>query len=125
MVKITEEEFTDWNGQPTKVRRIEAARARLTRPDGTVEEYSDCSAQEEHYSLPDKPPQWRLFGIPVTVFLRTLGTAVSIESIRLLAENGDTILKLVGMIMAAERSLGGRDYLMGTEAPLEDEDANC
>ena len=43
MVRITEEEITDIDGQVRKVRKIEAARARIERPDGTVEEYSGAT----------------------------------------------------------------------------------
>ena len=46
MVRITEEEFTGLDGRVRKVRKIEAARARIEHPDGTVEEYSGTTAEE-------------------------------------------------------------------------------
>ena len=44
MVRITEEQCTDLDGRVRKVRKIEAARARIEHPDGTVEEYSGTTA---------------------------------------------------------------------------------
>ena len=60
MVRITEEEFKDFDGQVRKVRKIEAAHARIERPDGTVEEYSGINAEEWPWTLEGKPPEWHV-----------------------------------------------------------------
>ena len=110
MVKITETEFTDPDGKVHRIRKIEAAHARLERADGTIEEYSDCTAKEWPYSPEGSPPEWQLYGIPVTVFLRILSNA-PIKSISLLSENSAVILRLIEISMGSTLSQTGEDFL--------------
>ena len=93
MVRITEEEITDIHGQVRKVRKIEAALARIEHPDGTVEEYSGTTAEEWPWSLPGGPPEWHLFGIPLGSILEQ-GLPSRDMTISFLSENGEIILKL-------------------------------
>jgi hypothetical protein len=65
MVRITEEEITDIDGRVKRVCKVEAAHARIESPDGTVEEYSDINAEEWPWTPEGKPPEWRVFGIPM------------------------------------------------------------
>lgn len=119
MGNMTEEELLDRYGEARIRRRIESARAMIAHADGTTAQYPDCSAEEIVPDVPRIPAQWRLLGIPVTVLTRTLGMAVRIEDVRFLAGNGATILRLVEVTLGAQVSQWGRDYLIGTEAPLE------
>ena len=90
MVKITEEEFRDIDGGVRKVRKIEAAHARIERPDGTIEEYSGISAEEWPWTPTGKPPEWRVFGIPVHKILE-LGRSLAMSNLTLLSDNGDDL----------------------------------
>ena len=118
MVRITEEEITDIDGQVRKVRKIEAARARIERPDGTVEEYSGATAEEWPWPLPGGPPEWHLFGIPLGRILEQ-GLPLRDLTISLLSENGDIILKLGTIMIGIQMSASGRDHLAGSEIPLD------
>ena len=121
MVKITETEFTDMDGRVRKTRKIEASYVRVERADGSTEEYSNCIADEWPYSPDGSPPEWKVFGIlisPVALF------KLGINSINLLGENRETILKLVGIKMLELMSQEGGSGLIGTEAPLEDTDSD-
>ena len=114
MVKITESEFRDVDGSIRKVRRIEAAHARIERSDGTVEEFCDCMA--DGLSSPDNPSlvEWRVFGIPVGA-VKFPGPG---DFIVLLAENAEPLVKIVGILAGVQASLEGGIYFVGTEAPL-------
>ena len=114
MVKITESEFRYIDGSIRKVRRIEAAYARIERSDGTVEEFSDCMA-EGRFS-PDSPSlvEWRVFGIPVPT-VKLLGPD---DVIVLLAENAEPLVKIVGILAGVTASREGGISFVGTEAPL-------
>ena len=118
MVRITEEEFTDLDGRVRKVRKIEAARARIEHPDGTVEEYSGTTAEESRRSPDGRPLEWYLFGVPMLKFLEQ-GLRLDGMTISLLAENGETILKIGSIMMGMQLSAYGRDYLVGSEIPLD------
>ena len=119
MVRITEEETTDIDGRTIKVRKIEAAHARLERPDGTVEEYSDINAEEWPWSLPESAPEWRVFGIPMPSIL--LNRPAAEISITLLMENGEIILKLGSISIGMQMSYGAGTYLFGNEVPLQED----
>ncbi len=122
-VKITETEIPDMDGTVRRVRTIEAAHARLERADGTIEEYSDCTAKEWPWSREGSPREWRLHGIPVTVlpmFQRGLGKA-AIKSISLLSESSEVIIKLAEITMGTLLSETGEDFLSGKEVPPERE----
>ena len=118
MVRITEEEFTDLDGRVRKMRTIEAARARIQHTDGKVEEYSDTTAEEWPWTPDDRPPEWRLFGIPIQQFferrLRLDGVTIS-----LLSDNGEIILKIGSIAMGMQMSAGSPIHLMGSEIPLD------
>ena len=118
MVRITEEEFTDLDGRVRKVRKIEAARARIEHADGTVEEYSDTRAEEWPWAPDGHSPEWRLFGVPMTkVFelaLRMDGITVS-----LLSENGEIILKIGSIAMGMQMSADRPVHLVGNEVSLD------
>ena len=92
MVRITEEEFTDLDGCVRKMRTIEAARARIQHTDGKVEEYSDTTAEEWPWAPDDRPPEWRLFGIPMLKMFE-LASRLNDMTISLLSDNGEIILK--------------------------------
>ena len=117
MVKITEEEFIGPNGEVRRTRKIESARARFEYANGTVEEYSDCTAEQWPYTPDGSPSEWKVFGPPIPSIIRRLK---DIRTMILLWENGESILKLVAITIAAEFSQYGTDSLMGKEAPLED-----
>ena len=121
MVKITESEFTDSDGNIRKVRKIEATHARIEYKDGTVGEYSDCRAEEWPYSLQDSPAEWQVFGIPTSAILRILNSR-GVDAITILAsENGETLLRLVNIVMTEMRSAEAQTNLIGTEEPLPNE----
>ena len=114
MVKITECEFIDIDGSTRKVRRIEAAHARIERSDGSVEEFFDCMADGR--SLPDNPSlvEWRVFGIPIA----SVKIPGPDDVIVLLAENAEPLVKIAGMLAGVQASREGGIYFVGTEAPL-------
>lgn len=118
MVRVTEKEITDIDGRIIKVREIESAYARIEKPDGTVEEYSDINAAEWPWSPPENTPEWRVFGIPMPKVFE-IGRPLADSTLTLLYENGEAILKIgslsVGMQLAADRS----GFLMGNEVPLD------
>ena len=118
MVRITEEEITDIDGRVKRVRKAEAAHARIESPDGTVEEYSDINAEEWPWTPEGKPPEWRVFGIPMhEVFEK--GHSLAASTLILLSENGESILKIGSITIGAQLSSGGRDSLIGSEIPLD------
>ncbi len=110
MVKITESEYRYIDGSIRKVRRIEAAYARIEHSDGTAEEFSDCMA--EGRASPDSPSivEWRVFGIPVF--------PGPDDAIVLLAENAEPLVKIIGILAGVQASREGGIYFVGTEAPL-------
>ena len=114
MVRITEEEIKDIDGRSRKVRKIEAAHARIVRPDGTIEEYSDVNAEEWPWTPDGKPPEWHVFGIPVNKVLE-MGRSLATSSLTLLSDNGEIILRIGGITMGAQLSAMGKDFLMGHE----------
>ena len=118
MVRITEEEITDIDGQVRKVRKIEATRGRIEHPDGTIEEYSGATAEEWPWSLPDAPPEWHLFGIPLGRILEQ-GFPSRDLTISLLSESGEIILKLGTIMIGMQMSTSARDYLAGNEISLD------
>ena len=118
MVRITEEEFTDLDGRVRKVRIIEAARSRIQRPDGTVEEYSGTTAEEWPWTPDGRAPEWRLFGVPMLKFLEQ-GLRLDGMTILLLSENGEIILKIGSIAMGMQMSAGSPAHLMGSEIPLD------
>ena len=118
MVRITEEEFTDLDGRVRKVRKIEAARARIEHPDGTVEEYSGTTAEEWPWAPEGRPPEWRLFGGPMLKFFEQ-GLRLNDMTISLLSENGDTILKIGSIVMGMQMSADRPAHLVGNEMALD------
>lgn len=111
MVRITETEFSDVDGQVRKIRTIEAAHARWEFPDGTIAAYSNCTAEEWPYSPKGSSPRWRV-GIPGTM---TVPGSPLPQAICLLANNGAVILRLIEISIAATLSQVGEDFLMGKE----------
>ena len=121
MVKITESEFTDSDGNIRKVRKVEAAHARIEYKDGTVGEYSNCRAEKWPYSLQDSPAEWQVFGIPESAILRILNSR-GVDAITILtSENGEALLRLVNIFMTEMRSKETQPGLIGTEEPLTNE----
>ena len=118
MVRITEEEITDFDGRVRKVRRIEAAHARIESPDGTVEEYSNINAEEWPWTPEGKPPEWRVLGIPIHKILEK-GYSSATSTLTLLSGNGETILKIGSISIGMEFSSDGRESLIGKEVPLD------
>ncbi len=114
MVKITETEITDVDGSIKKIRTIEADYARVEHTDGTVEEYSDCTAKEWPWPKTENRPEWELFGIPVTLLVQA-----AIKSICLLSENQQVVLRLMEITVAVRFSQAGEDCLRGVEVPTE------
>ena len=117
MVRITEEEFKDSDGRVRKVRKIEAAHARIERPDGTVEEYSGISAEEWPWTLEGKPPEWHVFGIPMKRIFE-MGHSLATSTLTLFSGNGEAILKIGSITIGMQLSSGGRESLIGKEIPL-------
>ena len=124
MVKITKCKFTDIDGNVRKVKKIEAAHARIKHKDGTIEEYSDCKAEEWPYRLPDSPAEWQVFGIPASAFLRILNSRGADAITILASEDGETLLELVNIVATGMLSAGEQSALMGVEEPLTSETAN-
>ena len=117
MVKITEETFLSPNGDVRRIRKIESAHVQVTYANGTVEEYFDCTAERWPYTGDSSPAEWKVFGVPIPSIIRGWK---DIATITLLGENGEGILKLMGITIAVELSQFGGDNLIGKEAPLED-----
>lgn len=118
MVRITEEEYTDFDGQVRKVRKIEAAQARIAYPDGTVEEYSDATATEWPWTPEDSPPEWHLFGISPKRLLEQ-GLCWNDVLISLLSENGEVILKVGSIAIGITMSVNSTVYLAAKEIQLD------
>ena len=129
MVKITEEEFTDDKGRVHKQRKIEAAHAKIEYSDGTVEEFTDCTATEWPFT-PDKDThEWKTSGIPVfgcfeRLRKRATGVPFSpsdiVTCIKFFSENGETILNLIRVSAFVQFSQDSSDSFMGQEEPLEE-----
>ena len=118
MVRITEEQCTDLDGRVRKVRKIEAARARIEHPDGTVEESSGTTAEEWPRTPESRPPEWRLFGIPILQFFER-GLRLNDLTISLLSENSEIILKIGSIVIGMQRSADSLAHLVGSEIPLD------
>ena len=114
MVRITEEEIRGIDGRSRKVRKIEAAHARIVRPDGTIEEYSDVNAEEWPWTPEGKPPEWRVVGIPVNKFVE-MGRSLAASSLTLLSDNGEILLRIGSITIGTQLSAMGKDFLMGHE----------
>lgn len=121
MVRITETEITDVNGQVKKIRHIESACARIEWPDGKVEEYSDANANEWPWPRDDKSPEWHVSGIhiPISSLVGLAGKFVFPNNLTLLSETGEIILKLVGIVIGAQMSIGSEITLVGNEIPID------
>ena len=117
MVRITEEEFTDHEGRVRKVRKIEAAKARIEHPDGTIEEYEDAVAEEWPWIPEGDPPEWRVFGVPILKFFEQ-GVRLNDTTISLLAENGEIIVKIGSIALGLQMSADSSMHLVGSEIPL-------
>ena len=118
MVKITEHKTRDINGNVITTREIEGAFVRIEHPDGTIEEYSDVNAHEWPWSLPDQPPEWRVFGIPIDQrwFTGTLKDSI----VTFLADNGEIIMRLGSLNVSIAMAQGAGLSLMGNELPPDD-----
>ena len=117
MVRITEEEFTDHEGRTRRVRKIEAARARIEHRDGTVEVYEGTTAEEWPWIPEGDPPEWRVFGIPVLKFFEQ-ELRLNDATISLLAENGEIFVKIGSIAMGLQMSADRSAHLVGSEIPL-------
>ena len=117
MVRITEEEFKDIDGQVRKVRKIEAAHARIERPDGTVEEYFDINAEERPWTLEGNPPEWHVLGIPMQRIFE-MGHSLATSTLTLFSGNGEAILKLGSITIGMQLSSSRGESLIGKEIPL-------
>ena len=124
MVRITEEEITDFDGRVRKRRTIEAAHARLESPDGTVEEYSDVNAKEWPWTPEGNPPEWRVFGIPMHEVLQR-GHSLATSTLTFLSGNGDVILRIGSITIGMQLSFDGGDSLIGKEVPLDNRGCDC
>ena len=114
MVKITETEITDIDGSIKKIKTIESPYARVEHTDGTVAEYSDCTARQWPWPKNENRPEWELFGIPVTLLFQA-----AIKSICLLSDNHQVILRLMEITPAVRFSQASEDGLRGVEVPTE------
>lgn len=117
MVRIVETEFTDDDGQIRKLRTIESGHARIMRPDGTVEEYTDINAEEQPWTQEDEPSKWHVFGIPMHKALEQRHTLAT-STLTLLSENAEIILKLGSITIGMQLSSDGNDFLIGKEVTL-------
>ena len=97
MVRITYNEDGD-------IISVEAARARITRPDGRVEEYSGCSAKMAY-------GPWQVFGLPISEIRDKLSGAI----LRLLDDDNSTLMALTFLHVADALALS-----MGGTSPVED-----
>lgn len=120
MAKITETEI-EFDGRVIKVRTIEGDIIESERRDGTREVIRGYpippKAEEWPYRPADGPAEWRLY-ISIDELRQMLRGGLPV-AIRLLSENGEQLLKLVGITLGGALSADGQDYLMGTEAPLD------
>ena len=121
MVRITETEITDVNGQVKKIRHVEAAHARIEWSDGKVEEFSDVNADEWPWPREDNSPEWRVAGIRIPI-ATLVGKGMSLlngSKISLLSETGEIILKLGSISIVMQMSRDSGILLMGNEIPLD------
>ena len=127
MAKITEKKITDPDGRVIKVRRIEADYMEFESPDGAREVIRDLPAlpraEEWPYSTAGGPAEWQLFNVPRTKLIQIMLNRAP-SAIRLLSENGDILLKLVGITSGGQMSAGSPDFdspdaLWATEAPSD------
>ena len=118
MVRIREEETQGPGGRVKKVRIIEAAHARIERPDGTVEQYTDIDARESPWNLEGEQSEWRIFGIPMR---RVLGKGYSLgtSTLSLFSDDGETLVKIGTISIGMQFSSEGGDFLVGRELPLD------
>ena len=123
MAKITEKEITDVDGRVIKVRNIEADIIETEWPDGTKEVIRNLpdppKAEEWPWPLPGGPAEWRLFNFPIDRMVQMMRQGKP-SAITLLSENGEILLKLVGLAIGGQLSADAQGFLMGTEAPLDD-----
>ena len=122
MAKITKTEITDIDGRVIKVRTIEGDIIEVEWPDGNREVIRDHPvpprAEEWPYRSADSLVEWQLFNFPADTVLRMLREGLPV-AVRLFSENGEMLLKLVGIALGAQFSADRQTVLMGTEAPLD------
>ena len=118
MVRIREEETQGPGGRLRKVRIIEAAHARIEKPDGTVEEYTDIDARESPWNSEGEQSEWRIMGIPMRRILEK-GYSLATSTLILLSDDGETILKVGTISIGMQFSSEGGDFLVGRELPLD------
>ena len=121
MVRITETETTDVNGQVKRVRRIESAYARIEWPDGKVEEHSGVNADEWPWPRDDKSPEWNVFGIHIQMpnLVGLTGKVMFPSNLTLLSETGEIVLKLGSISIGMQMSSDGGISIRGNEIPLD------
>lgn len=118
MVKITEKETRDINGNTIRTREIEGAYVRIEHPDGTTEEFSDVDAAEWPWSPPDRTPEWQVKGIPIDFRKLTEGLSQSIMTF--FGDNSEIILRLGSLQIGIAMAVGAGESIMGNELPLDE-----
>ena len=122
MARITKREITDVDGRVIKVRTIEADIIETEWPDGTKEVIRDHPvpprAKEWPWPLPEGPAEWKLFNVLIDRFVQMVRQGPP-SAITLLSENGEILLKLVGITIGGQLSADDQGFLMGTEAPID------
>ncbi len=118
MVKIIEREFTDGDGRTRRVKWIVDAHIRIEYSDGTEQEFLGCEVAEGLFSLVAGAREWLVFGVPPTTSVVSAQMEGVINSVVVLNQDNEPILRLEGVVADPAQSVDGADCLGGIEVPL-------
>ena len=113
MAEIDEREYTDSNGNTTKLRNITGSKVTIWYKDESIAEASDCATREHPPSRKNEPPYWAITGIKAA-------SDKVIEIIAFLHDNGETIVTLTEIVSRLlESEDRDPDILFGVEQKQE------
>ena len=109
MVKITEYEYTDHNGQRAIYREIEADYCTIEGSDGSIETYQDRTVRATEQPRRDhEETRWTITGLPRTV-------SAGATCIRLFASNQDLLIALINLSQVLLESEDSEGRISGEE----------
>ena len=118
MVEITEREFTDGDGRTKRVKWMVDAHIRIEFSDGTEQEFFGCEVAEGLFSLVPGVREWLVFGVPPTTSVVSAQMEDVINSIVVLDEDYEPLLRLEDVVADPAVSVDAADCLGGIEVPL-------
>ena len=125
MAEVTERELIDGDGRTRKVKWIVDAHIRIEYGDGTEQEFFGCEVAEGLFSLVAGTREWLVFGVPPTTSVVSAQMAGVINSIVVLDQDYEPLLRLEGVVADPALSVDGADCLGGIEVMLRHDASGC